>query len=78
MSAAKKPLAAIHDWHLDRVLRELGLEAQIQIGDARCARCGAVLSRERIGGILVLGDDEYDIVCDRVECIAQADSAGTR
>ena len=78
MPTTRRPLPAIHDWHLERVLRELGLDIQIQAGDARCARCGVALSRERIGGILVLSEGRYGVVCDRPRCISQSQVAGAQ
>lgn len=63
---------AIHDWHLEEVLRDLGLWELLQSGDARCRACGRNMIADEIGGLLV-EKERYSLVCDRPECIMSGD-----
>ncbi|MEB3862234.1 MAG: hypothetical protein GSR84_08460 [Desulfurococcales archaeon] len=56
---------------LERVLRRLGLYEKLARGELRCAVCGRSLSLENLGGIYK-EDGEVKLVCNRIECLAEA------
>ena len=65
-------LPAIHDWHLQRTLEELGLMDRIKADQAQCAICQRVISLENIGGIKRSGNRTVELICDRPDCLFAA------
>lgn len=62
---------AIHDWHLEEVLRDLGLWELLEAGNAKCRVCERSITVEDLGGLFV-ERKEYSFVCDRPECLMSA------
>jgi len=75
MDSDVSTIPAVHDWHLERVLADLGLLLALDAGELRCACCQDVLSLETIGGILVRRKGRYSLVCSRIDCIEKAPEA---
>ena len=69
MDDSTSSIPAIHDWHLEKALAELGLLPALTAGQVRCTSCEAVLSLDTVGGILVQGEGRYALMCGRVECL---------
>lgn len=72
MKGDSSTIPAVHDWHLEGVLSDLGLMPALRAGELRCASCQAVLSLERVGAILVRQKGRYALVCLRSDCIERA------
>lgn len=69
MSDLPTRIPAIHDWHLRRVLDELGLLPALEAGEIRCFACESRLTLDAVGGILVRGQGAFALVCSRAECL---------
>ena len=63
-------LPAIHDWHLRSVLAEFGLAQQIEAGTARCRHCHRQISWDNVGGLLALGANRFELVCELPDCLS--------
>lgn len=72
MADRKKQLSAIHDWSIEQVLTDLGMYSSLIKGGIKCHCCSRTVSLDDLGGILVLGDDEYAIICSRARCLESA------
>ena len=70
MSVTTTSIPAVHDWHLREVLADLGLLVQVENGFAVCHRCKGSISFENLGGILVVGEGEYALLCDAPLCLS--------
>lgn len=75
MSSKRHSVPALHEWHLEPVLRELGLLKEIDEGTAICQQCTQSITLNNLSGIVVLGGGKYSLVCNRPDCIAT--SSGT-
>jgi hypothetical protein len=65
-------IPALHDWHLEDVLRELGLHEPLLDGAVPCFVCGTKLSIETLGGIIVGAEGAHRLVCSDPACISGA------
>lgn len=65
-------LPAIHDWHLQKTLEELGLMGRLKADQARCIICQRVLSLENIGGLKRSSNKSVELICDRPDCLFTA------
>jgi hypothetical protein len=72
MENRTESIAAIHDWHLEQVLEDLGLLSAIKSNHTKCAICDQPITLENLGGILVQPAHSYAIVCDKPECLEYA------
>ena len=70
MKANTTKISAIHDWHLQQTLSELGLLVPLEQGLLRCKNCEKKLVFDSVGGILVLESKQYALVCDNALCIS--------
>lgn len=72
MTRRTTAIPAVHDWHLEEVLRDLGLLSLLSEGQLRCAVCDSVLTFEIVGGILVRGENQFELVCSRTTCLERS------
>lgn len=61
---------AIHDWHLRSVLSTVGLSQRIDDGTARCGHCHRQITWNSLGGIIALGANRFELVCELADCLS--------
>jgi|CXWL01.1.fsa_nt_gi hypothetical protein len=63
-------IPAIHDWHLEKVLQDLGVLANVREGLAACEGCGKKVTLENLSAIRLGPNHTILFVCDGNDCLA--------
>jgi hypothetical protein len=63
---------AIHDWHLEKILSDLGLLGQVQRGMVTCSGCAEIVTMENLSALKLGPNQTILFVCDRNDCLAAA------
>jgi hypothetical protein len=66
----RSSLAAIHEFDVPALLRELGLDMQHEAGKLRCFNCERSTRRAGIGGLRV-DDERVSVSCSSLQCLAR-------
>jgi hypothetical protein len=76
MENTRTEIPAVHEWHLEKVLSDLGMLDALTRGEVLCRMCGRVVTLESVGALIVGHDKSIAICCDLATCLEQATDAG--
>lgn len=71
-ASARTSVPAVHEWHIERILEELGILADVSSGSQTCVSCGATLSLDGIGALVRGEGTRVLLSCERVACLDAA------
>ncbi len=70
--SVRASIPAVHEWHLERILAELGLLEALNARSLHCTNCEVTLSLAEIGALIRGHGDCVLLTCDRVRCLETA------
>lgn len=65
-------IPAIHDWHLEKILNDLGLLHGVREGRATCSYCNRIVTLENLSALRLGPNQTIFLVCDANECLSTA------
>lgn len=76
MERTRTEIPAVHEWHLQKVLLDLGMLDALTHGEVRCRMCERVVTLESVGALIVGHEKKVAICCDLATCMERAMDAG--